>query len=295
MEPARQMNFECVLDARADLGEGPVWVAGDRALWWVDIHAGRLNRFDPNGATNRAFELGEPIGSFAPRACGGFVAALKSGFWLLDAQGRRERRLADPLVGKPHQRMNDGRCDRQGRFWAGAIDESHRHGDAALHRLTASADCAAVIGSLSISNGLAWSPDGRVMYHTDTPTQTVHAYDFETTTGTPSNRRVFHRFDGPGRYPDGAAVDQDGCYWVALYGAGKVVRLAPDGRLLAEHDVPARCPTMPAFGGDDLRTLYVTSARQQRSDEELARFPLSGGLFAMRVEVAGLPEPMFAG
>lgn len=291
----QQTSFECVLDARAQLGEGPAWTVEDGALWWVDILDGLLNRFDPAAGTHRSIRIGEPIGSFAPRTAGGFVAALKSGFWLLDAQGRRERRLADPLVGKPHQRMNDGRCDRQGRFWAGAIDESRKHADAALYRIGPDGRCAASIEGLSISNGLAWSPDGRVMYHADTPTQIVHAYDFDPATGTPSGRRVFHRFEGPGRYPDGAAVDRDGCYWVALYGAGKVVRLAPDGTLLSEHLVPALCPTMPAFGGTDLRTLYVTSARQQRSQEELARYPLSGGLFAMRVDVPGLPEPMFAG
>jgi sugar lactone lactonase YvrE len=133
------------------------------------------------------------------------------------------------------------------------------------------------------------------MYHTDTPTQVIHAYDYDAASGTPANPRVLARFGQEGERPDGAAIDRDGCYWSALYRGGKVVRIAPDGRVLAEFAVPAMCPTMCAFGGHDLRTLYVTSARQMREPEELARLPQSGGLFAMTVEVAGLPEPAFAG
>ena len=290
-----QTPFECVLDARAELGECPVWIAEDRALWWIDIHAGRLNRFDPATRANRVHEVGEAIGSFAPRAAGGLVAGLRSGFWMLDAQGRRERRVAAPLEGKPHLRMNDGRCDHRGRFWAGAIDESQQHGDAALYRLDADLRCEPQLDGLTISNGLAWSPDGRTLYHTDTPTRVVHAYDFDAERGTLSRQRVFHRFEHPDEHPDGAAVDSEGFYWVALYGSAKIVRIAPTGERVAQYLVPACCPTMPAFGGADLRTLYVTTARQKRPADELARYPQSGGLFAMRVDVPGLPEPVFAG
>ena len=289
-------RFECVLDARADLGEGPVWSGHDRALWWVDIHAGRLHRLRPDDGRLDTIELGEPIGSFAPRVAGGFVAALKSGFWLLDKAGGRQRLLAHPLAPYPHQRLNDGRCDRAGRFfWAGAIDETLARADGALHRIDPDGRCEAAVQGLTVSNGLAWSPDGRTMYHSDTPTRIVRAYDYDAERGTLSNGRVFHRFEGRGRYPDGAAVDAAGRYWVALYGAATVACLSPQGELLAEYPLPARCPTMPAFGGDDLRTLYVTSARRERPAEELQRYPLSGGLFAMRVDEPGLPEPPFAG
>jgi sugar lactone lactonase YvrE len=135
----------------------------------------------------------------------------------------------------------------------------------------------------------------RTMYHTDTNTQTVNGYAYDTAAGTPSRPRVLVRFTEEGDRPDGAAVDRDGCYWTALYRGGKVKRIAPDGRVLAEYAVPAMCPTMCAFGGPDLKTLYVTSARQMREADELARLPLSGGLFAMAVDLPGLAEPLFAG
>jgi sugar lactone lactonase YvrE len=133
------------------------------------------------------------------------------------------------------------------------------------------------------------------MYHADTPTRTVDAYDFDAASGTPSNRRAFARFSNETDRPDGAAVDRAGCYWIALYRGGRVVRLSPTGAVLAEFPIPAMCPTMCAFGGPDLKTLYVTSARQHRPDEELARLPASGGIFAMAADVPGLPEPAFAG
>jgi sugar lactone lactonase YvrE len=152
-----------------------------------------------------------------------------------------------------------------------------------------------VLSGLTISNGLAFSPDGRTMYHTDTPTLTIHAYDFDPASGTPANRRVFAAFTAETDRPDGAAVDSEGCYWTALYRGGRVVRLSPAGRVLAEYAVPAMCPTMCAFGGADLRTLYVTTARQFRDADELARLPQSGGLFALQVDVPGCPEPAFAG
>jgi len=148
---------------------------------------------------------------------------------------------------------------------------------------------------MTISNGLAFSPDGRTMYHADTPVQVIHGYDYDAASGTPANPRVLARFTAEGDRPDGAAVDREGCYWTALYKGGKLKRIAPDGRLLHEYPLPAMCPTMCAFGGPDLKTLYVTTARQLRDAEELARLPQSGGIFAMRVDVPGLPEPMFAG
>jgi sugar lactone lactonase YvrE len=289
----------CVLDAKAELAECPLWVPSDAALWWIDIHAGRLHRFDPADGSDRAVELGEPIGSFAPRlrdgALAGFVAALKSGFWLLDAQGGRERRLAALPEARPWHRMNDGRCDRQGRFWAGGIDESHRRRDARLFRVAHDGTLDVRLENLHISNGLAFSPDGRTLYHADTPTRVVHAYDHDPDTGALTAKRVFHRFERPGDHPDGATVDAEGCYWVALWGAGAVARLSPDGREIARLALPAPHATMPAFGGPDLRTLYVTTARQELSGEALERWPRSGGIFAFRVDAPGLPETPFGG
>ena len=284
-----------MLDVKASLGECPVWSVDEQALYWVDINAPSLNRFDPARGTNSAWPMPQAIGCFAFRAGGGFVAALRDGIWFVDRQGALERKIADAPYDPAHHRFNDGRADPQGRFWAGSMNEQRDANSAQLYRLSSSLELAPVLDDMMISNGLAWSPDGRTMYHADTPARTVRAYDFDSATGTPANGRVYAHFDGATDRPDGAAIDSEGCYWCAFYSGAKVVRLSPQGRLLAEYAVPAMCPTMCAFGGDDLRTLYVTTARQKREADELARFPESGGIFAMRVDVAGLPEPKFAG
>jgi sugar lactone lactonase YvrE len=174
------------------------------------------------------------------------------------------------------------------------MNERRDANSAALYRLDRNFRLTVLFDDIMISNGLAWSPDGRTMYHADTPTHTINAYDFDTH-GAVGNKREFAHFSAANDRPDGAAVDREGCYWSAFYRGGKIVRLSPQGELLSEYAVPAMCPTMCAFGGPDLKTLYVTSARQLREAEELARLPQSGGIFAMQVDVPGLPEPEFAG
>jgi sugar lactone lactonase YvrE len=287
--------FTCVLDTRASLGECPLWSVVEQALYWVDINAPSLNRFDPATGENRTMPMPASIGSFVFRAGGGFVVALRSGIWLADAQGRLGAKAAAAPFELPHHRFNDGRCDPQGRFVVGTMNENRDAADAALYRLDADFALTRLFGGLTISNGLAWSPDGRTMYHADTPTRTVLAYDYDAGPGTPANPRRFAQWHGETERPDGGAVDSAGNYWIAFYRGGKVLQLSPRGERIAEYAVPAMCPTMCAFGGDDLRTLYVTSARQERAPEELARWPQSGGIFAMRVDVPGLPEPQFAG
>jgi len=292
---AESSPFRCVLDIRASLGECPVWSIEEQVLYWVDINAPSLNRFDPVAGENIAMPMPESIGCFALRASGGFVVALRDGFWLVSKEGRLTRKVGNAPYDPRHHRFNDGRCDARGRLFAGSMNEARDAASAALVRLDPDFTQTQVISGMTISNGLAWSPDGRTMYHADTPTQIVNAYDYDPASALPSNPRVFARFTAEGDRPDGATVDSEGCYWSALYRGGKVVRLAPDGRMLAAFAVPAMCPTMCAFGGRDLRTLYVTSARQRRGADELARLPQSGGVFAMPVAVPGLPEPKFAG
>ena len=293
--PSVPSVLNCVMDAKASLGECPVWSVAEQALYWVDINAPALHRFDPATGDDTAMAMPESIGCFALRSQGGFVVALRGGIWLAGPDGTLERKIADAPYDPAHHRFNDGRCDPQGRFWAGSMNEQRDADSAALVRVDRDHRVTLVLRDMMISNGLAWSPDGRTMYHTDTPTRTIHAYDFDAASGLPSHRRVLAHFADATHRPDGAAVDSEGCYWTAFYGGGKVARLSPAGAVLAELPVPAQCPTMCAFGGPDLKTLYVTSARQFRSDEELARLPLSGGLFAMAVAVPGLPEPAFAG
>jgi sugar lactone lactonase YvrE len=287
--------LRCVLDVRASLGECPVWSTAEQALYWVDINAPSLNRFDPATGGNRVMPMPSSIGCFALRKRGGFVVALRDGIWLARPDGTLERKVANAPYDPSHHRFNDGRCDPQGRFFAGTMNERRDAPSAALYRIDADFGVTEIFGNLTISNGLAWSPDGRTMYHADTPTLAINAFDFDAAAAMPSERRVFVRFEVATDRPDGAAVDSEGCYWIALYRGGRVLRLSPAGKVLASFRVPAMCPTMCAFGDPDLKTLYVTSARQQRDTAELARLPQSGGIFAMRVDVPGLSEPTFAG
>jgi len=267
--------FECVLDVKASLGECPVWSVNERVLYWIDIRAPSLNRFDPSTGGNTVWSMPASIGCFGLRRGGGFIAALRDGCWLLDRNGGLERKVAEAPYDTASHRFNDGRVDARGRLWAGSMNERRDGASAKLYRLDAAFKLTAMIPGITISNGLAFSPDGRTLYHADTPTRTIIADEMER--------------------PDGAAVDREGCYWITFYHAGKVARLSSRGERLAEYAVPAMCPTMCAFGGPDLKTLYVTTARQHREAEELERFPQSGGIFAMRVAVPGLPEPKFAG
>jgi sugar lactone lactonase YvrE len=288
-------GFALALDAQMALGECPVWSVAQQALWFVDVKGRRLWRFDPESGEARRIEQPEEIACVAPAADGGFIAGMRSGLWRLDEAGAPVAMLAANPEDTSRSRFNDGRTDPAGRFLAGTLDEGKAHGDARLYRWDRRG-LAVLAEGLVTSNGLAFSPDGRTLYHADTPRFTVWAMDYDLATGAVANRRPFFRLtptdDDRGR-PDGAAVDAEGCYWTALYDGGRVQRRDPDGRLLEEHPVPARCPTMVAFGGRDLRTLFATTARAGRREAELAAFPLSGGLFAMRVATPGLPEPLF--
>ena len=268
----------------------------EQVLYWVDINAPSLNRFDPATGRNIAMPMPESIGCFALRRSGGFVVALRGGIWLARADGTLDRKVADAPYDPAHHRFNDGRCDPPGRFFVGLDEREARRqfggADRASIRTSASPR---VLDDIMISNGLAWSPDGRTMYHADTPTHTIRAFDYDAATGMPSRPRVFAQWHGETDRPDGAAVDSAGNYWSAFYRGGKVVKISPRGDVLAEYPTPAMCPTMCAFGGADLRTLYVTSARQMREADELARLPQSGGIFALRRRHAGLARTRFAG
>jgi sugar lactone lactonase YvrE len=290
-----QSPFECVLDARASLGECPVWSVDEQALYWIDINAPSFNRFDPLTGANQTWPMPQSIGCFALRSRGGFVGALRDGIWIIGRDGKLERKIADAPYDPAYHRFNDGRADPHGRLWAGTMNEKRDAYTGQLYRFGPDLSLTAMIPDLMISNGLAWSPDRRTMYHADTVKREITAWDFDGESGAISNRRVMAQFIEERDRPDGAAVDREGCYWSAFYSGGKVVRLSPAGERLSEYPLPAMCPTMCAFGGPDLKTLYVTSARQRREPEELSRLPQSGGIFAMRVDVPGLPEPKFAG
>lgn len=292
----RTSDVAVAIDTPALLGEGPVWLAEQQALWYCDIPARRLHRFDPASGTLTHLEFHTDIGSFAPAHDGGFVVALRDGLWHVDLATDVRRQLAVAPYDTTMQRFNDGKCDAAGRFWVGSMDEPRRPGLASLYCFEGGVLAQRQAG-ITISNGLAWSPDGETMYWADTTAHTVWAFDFAVATGAMTNRRVFAQFAprpatglaGYGGRPDGAAVDAEGCYWVAMYEGGRVLRFSPAGELLEEVRVPARCPTMPCFGGVDMKTVYVTSASLNRPPEESASHPHAGCTFSFRVNVPGLP------
>jgi sugar lactone lactonase YvrE len=288
-------TFECVLPAQATLGECPRWDERRSKLWWIDIEAPALNCFDPSSGGNTSFPMPENIACFSLTEDGGFVAGMRTGIYLLDADAKIVRQLCANPENTATSRFNDGRCDARGRFWLGTLDQEKK-GNAALYRL-ANGALAKIDSGILTSNGMAFSPDYRWCYHSDTPRFTIyrHAYDIDSGEVGPREDWVtFAHSDTERGRPDGASVDSEGYYWSALYEGGRVVRISPEGKVVEEYRLPARCPTMCAFGGPDLRTLYVTTARQGRHAQELEQYPLSGGVFAMQVPVAGQVEPRAA-
>jgi sugar lactone lactonase YvrE len=284
------VQAELVFDARHAVGESPVW--HDGALWWTDIPACRLWRWSPEGGT-QSWALPEMAGCIAPHASGGWIAGMESGVFHLTLQGDavQARKLVAVEHALPGMRFNDGRCDRQGRWRAGTMlmDMAANRAVGCVYALTGNA-LAQLAGDMLVPNGMAFSPDGSTMYLSDSHPlqQKVWAYDYDTSIGLPSNRRLFVDMTAlPGR-PDGAAVDADGCYWVCGNDAGLIHRFTPDGRLDQSLAVPVKKPAMCAFGGAGLDTLYVTSIRP---GGDLSDQPLAGGVFALRPGVRGLPEP----
>jgi len=289
------MAFQVEVAARgADrLGECPLWDERESMLWWVDSRWPALKRFDPATGAVMMQVLPEVVGSIAFRDQGGLLAATKSGLHVLDGSGGALEPRANPEAHLPENRFNDGRCDRAGRFWAGTMCDARRDPTGSLYRFDADFACVKLRNAIIIPNGLAFSPDNRTMYFADTHRHTVWAWDYDLASGAATNERVFAD-TGEGR-PDGSCVDADGGLWNAQYGGGRLVRYAPTGKVDRVVEVPVANPTCCAFGGDDLGTLYVTTATQRLSPDDLAQQPLAGSLLALRPGVKGLPEGRFAG
>ncbi len=317
------MSWTVVSPQPCELGESPFWHPHEQSLYWVDIKGRKILRANVFMGSAEVWdiptELGEP-GCLAPAAGGGLVIALRSGIYRAREWCGPLQRLAGAPYDKAHIRFNDGKADPLGRFWAGSYceDKSPRAELFCLDaRPTAAPDRAGLLrmagdaaaGYATGGNGLAWSPDSRVLYWADTAAHLVRVWDWDAAANALTGERVFHQFApkrvaqaatsgqaDPAPYegrPDGAAVDVLGNYYVAMYEGGCVKKLSPDGALLATIPVPAQCPTMPCFGGDDLKTLYLTTARQGRSLDELQALPQSGCVFSMRVDVPGLPVNFF--
>ena len=293
------MTAELILDARNATGESPVWSIAERALYWVDIPAKRLHRWCPADGKSQSWQTSQMLACIAQAGNGSWVAAMENGLFAITphADGSLDSRLLAIVThALPEMRFNDGHCDRQGRFWAGTMLMNMAAGApvGAMYRYSAGQvePLKAQLDGFIVPNGLAFSPDGKTMYLSDShpDVQKIWAFDYDTDTGIPHDRRLFvDMTEHPGR-PDGAAVDADGCYWICGNDAGLIHRFTPDGKLDRSLSVPVKKPAMCAFGGADLDTLFVTSIRPvgDTSDQ-----PMAGGVFALSPGVKGLPEPEF--
>lgn len=305
-----QISWTPAFDTPEILGESPFWHPTERLLYWVDIPARKLLRGDPETGAKESWNLPSEPGCIAPIRGGGLVIALRDGVYRARTWGGELTLLArfphDPAT----TRFNDGKCDSLGRFWAGTLYEPRDKRAAELWCIdmrNGKVEISLKAGNATTANGVLWTPDDRTVFWSDTPRHRIHAWDFEPGPAVLRHHRVFRQFAskpegwtpgdvGSGSYggrPDGAAMDSAGRYHCAMFEGARLLRIDADGVGETAIDVPAACPTMPCFGGDDLRTLFVTTGREKRSDAELARMPWSGRVLRARVDRPGLPVNFF--
>ncbi len=289
-----QAEVRCVWPAGATLGEGAVWVARENALYWVDIKAPAVHRYEPDSGARRTWPMSEQIGFLVERASGGFVAGLQSGLAILDLEADQCVPLGGPELDQPGNRLNDGACDAAGRLWMGSMDDAETDPSGVLYRVMPDHRWQPVDGGYIITNGPAFSPDGGTLYHTDTPKRTIYAFDLAAD-GEIGGKRALVRIADDSGFPDGMTVDAEGYLWVAHFGGWRLSRFTPAGELDRVVEMPVANITNCAFGGKGLDTLFVTTAAKGLNDSQLRNQPLAGGLFEIFVGVRGLAPTPFAG
>lgn len=289
-------DCDLVVDSRLDLAEGPVWGSAlESCLYWVGILDGSVHRFDFRTNVHDRWEVGQPVGSLAIRQSGGLVLAIQDGFATMDLESQAISLVAPVELDDKSQRMNDGSCDAAGRFWAGTMSAGDAiEGSGSLYQLDADGSVLCKLRGITISNGIGWSPDDTTMYFVDTPTRRIDAFDFNATDGRILNRRCVVEIPQDSGSLDGLAVDEEGFVWVAVWGAGEVRRYSPQGEHVSSLKLPVTAPSSCAFGGDDLETLYVTTARISLTPDEVIAQPTAGGIYGANVGVRGCPVAMAA-
>jgi D-xylonolactonase len=282
-----------VWNVAAELGEGPVWVERDRALWFTDIKRQKIHRYDPASGGRRSWDSPEQVGFVLPAEGGGFVAGLMSGLHRFDEISGAFTLIAEMEPERPNNRLNDGVADAAGRLWFGTMDNGESERTGAFYRFERGAVVRTGLEGIAITNGPAVSPDGRILYFVDTKAGTIGAADIagDGALGAP---RPFARVDPEEGFPDGPTVDSEGCVWISLYAGWEARRYSPSGELLGRVRFPVANITKIAFGGNDLRTVYATTARQLLQPDVLERQPQAGDLFEFRVDVPGIPCPLVA-
>jgi sugar lactone lactonase YvrE len=292
------MDVGLVQDIRASLGEGPIWDSDNQRLIWVDILGGLVHRYSPSDESDLVIDIGQPVSSLALGVHGGMVCAIRDGFGIVPAGSDHVTQVIEVEKELSDNRMNDGRCDAAGRFWAGTMASKWETnlGAGSLYRLEATDGPLAVtkvMDDVSVANGIDWTPDDRHMYYVDSWTQRIDIFDFDVETGGITNRRAFATIDPKHGLPDGLVVDADGYVWVALFGAGRLRRYSPSGEVDLEIQLPVTLVTRAAFGGPDLADLYITTAKHRLRPEERDSQIHAGSLFVCRPGPKGKPENRF--
>jgi sugar lactone lactonase YvrE/DNA-binding IclR family transcriptional regulator len=288
-------DVHCVSQALSLLGEAPTWSPRDNALYWVDILTPTIHRFDALSRSSTEIKLGSMLSLVIPKATGGLLIATPGGLMTVDDVGDLTR-FSHPEFDRPHNRYNDGKCDRMGRLWVGTMDMGAAANRGNLFRVDADGSWKKMDTGFTVANGLGWSPDNTRMYFTDSHRKTIYQYDFDLFNGAIENRRPLITLDSSAGSPDGLTVDANGCLWVAMWDDWCIVRFDPDGQEMSRFRMPVPRPTSCCFGGENLDVLYVTSARVRLTEDVLNSAPLSGSLFALSIPgVRGLPETTFAG
>jgi sugar lactone lactonase YvrE len=286
----------CATETRDALGESCLWCPTTRKVWWLDVLKPSFQSYDPATRAHQVYPLPGPnCGCVALRKAGGFVLAMPDGLHSYDPQTGALSLLVDAEPGRPHNRYNDGRCDRRGRFWIGTMHTEIKEPSGSFYRIGTDHSVERLFGGISVPNSTAFSPDDRTLYFADSWQRAIWAFDFDIDAGAISNHRVFVDFKSRQGAPDGSCIDAEGFLWNAEFGGQCVARYAPDGRLDRTIGLPVKNPTCCCFGGPGLATLYVTTSTHRHSPEQRAAEPLSGGLLALHVGMRGLPEAAFGG
>jgi sugar lactone lactonase YvrE len=289
----KKMEAVHVLGAQNIIGEGPLWNEEEQALYWVDIVGKTINRYWPESGKHESFAVDAEVGVIAFREADGVVTAGSTGYSFWDPENNKLEPISDPESDKPESRFNDGKVDRKGRFWAGTM--TSEGAVSSLYRMDTDLSVHRMDSGITISNGIGWSPDNRIMYFADSMRYVIYSYDFDLETGAIANRQNLIEVKQEYGIPDGLTVDSEGFIWCAFYAGSKVTRFHPQGDLDLEVTLPVSQPTSCIFGGKDYTDLYVTSAWNGLSDDERKKQPQAGDLFVIKTNVRGMQEPKFAG
>ena len=288
-------DLQCAWQEPAILGEGPLWVERENAIYWVDIVDKKVHRLGLVSGSRKTWRFEAQLTSLAARAEGGFIATARHGYVLVNFETNEIKPLVTPEADMPQNRFNDGKLDAKGRYWGGTMDEAEKHPSGTLYRLNPDWSLEVMDRDYIITNGPTFSPDGKIMYHTETAKRTIYAFDLAED-GSIGNKREFVRLQGEDEgYPDGMTADSEGCVWLCHFGGSRITRYSPQGEALQIIPMPVPNVTCCTFGGQGLDTLYITTARYLLSPEQVSQYPLAGSLFSCKPGVTGMPTPYFPG